>query len=255
MPYKAYLIDLDGTMYLGEQQIEAASDFVKLIKERNLPLLFVTNNSSAKPENVAKKLNDFDIPALEQEVLTSSMAAASYIADQKQGASVYMIGEEGLEHALTAKGLVFDDENPDFVVMGIDREVTYEKFAKACLAVRKGATFLSTNPDAALPTERGFLPGNGSLTSVVHYSTGVTPTYIGKPEAIMIEQALKQLNVRKEEAIMVGDNYATDIMAGINAGVDTLLVYTGVTTKEHLSSVEKMPTFEIQSLNEWKFDE
>jgi 4-nitrophenyl phosphatase len=254
MSYKAYLIDLDGTMYLGEQQIEAASDFVKRIKERNMPLLFVTNNSSAKPVNVAQKLNDFDIPALEEEVLTSSMAAASYIAEQKQDASVYMIGEEGLEHALKAKGLVMDDENPDFVVMGIDRHVTYEKLAKACLAVRKGATFLSTNPDAALPTERGFLPGNGSLTSVVHYSTGVAPTYIGKPEAIMIEQALKQLNVSKEDAIMVGDNYATDIMAGINAGVDTLLVYTGVTTKEHLSNVEKMPTFEIQSLDEWKFE-
>lgn len=119
------------------------------------------------------------------------------------------------------------DENPDFVVVGLDRDITYEKLAKACLAVRNGATFISTNGDIAIPTERGLLPGNGSLTSVVAVSTGVDPIFIGKPESIIMEQALKVLGIEKNEALMVGDNYDTDILAGINAGMHTLLVHTG----------------------------
>jgi 4-nitrophenyl phosphatase len=252
MKYKAYLIDLDGTMYLGEEKIEAASDFVKRIKEKGLPLRFVTNNSSTTPEKVAAKLNEFDIPATADEVLTSSTAAATYIAEKQKKAKVYMTGEEGLERALLDEGLIFQDSEPDYVVMGLDRKISYEKLAKACLAVRSGATFISTNPDRALPTERGFLPGNGSLTSVVAYSTGVAPIYIGKPEPIMIDIALKELNVSKEEAIMVGDNYATDILAGIHAGVDTLLVYTGVTTEEHLAKEKIKPTYEVKSLDDWE---
>jgi 4-nitrophenyl phosphatase len=252
MKYKAYLIDLDGTMYLGEQKIEAASDFVKRIKEKGLPIKFVTNNSSARPKDVSNKLNAFDIPATPEEILTSSMAAANYIYDRNKNATVYMTGEDGLSYALKEKGLTMIDEAPDFVVMGIDRQITYEKLAKACLAVRSGATFISTNPDAALPTERGFLPGNGSITSVVTYSTGVNPVFIGKPESIMIDQALKELGVSKEEAIMVGDNFHTDIKAGMNAGVDTLLIYTGVTSKEQVALESSKPTYEMNELSDWE---
>lgn len=187
--YKGYLIDLDGTMYKGAERIEDASDFVKRLQKEEIPYLFVTNNSSRTPKQVAEKLRHFDIPASEELVFTTSLATANYIYDLKKDASVYVIGEEGIRTALKEKGFTFAEEHADYVVMGIDRDINYEKLAIACLAVRNGATFISTNGDIALPTERGLLPGNGSLTAVIAVSTQTKPIFIGKPEAIIVEQA------------------------------------------------------------------
>ncbi|GIN88618.1 haloacid dehalogenase [Heyndrickxia sporothermodurans] len=249
--YKGYLIDLDGTMYRGSEKIDAAGDFIHRLKSRNIPYLFVTNNSSRTPEQVAKKLQKFDIPVEKNQIFTTSMATAEYIYEQNKNATVYAIGEEGLKTALKNKDLHFQEENPDYVVVGIDREINYEKLTLACLAVRKGATFISTNADIALPTERGFLPGNGSITSVITVSTQTNPIFIGKPESIIMNQALAYLGTKKEETIMVGDFYDTDILAGIRAGMDTLLVHTGVTTKEALQEKDEQPTYVVNSLDEW----
>lgn len=251
--YRGYLIDLDGTMYKGSERIEAASDFVKRLREKNIPYLFVTNNSSRTPAQVAEKLRGFDIPADENQVFTTSQATANYIYDREKAASVYVIGEEGIRTALEEKGFQYAGENADFVVVGIDRELTYEKLAIGCLAVRNGAVFVSTNADIALPTERGFMPGNGSITSVIAVSTQTKPIFIGKPESIIIEQALKVLGTNKEDTLMVGDYYDTDILAGINAGMDTLLVHTGVTTKDMLSNYDRKPTYSIDTLDDWAF--
>ncbi|AOZ89442.1 HAD family hydrolase [Bacillus xiamenensis] len=251
MKYKGYLIDLDGTMYKGTEKIEEAGQFVHKLNELNIPYLFVTNNSSRTPKQVAEKLVSFDIPATEEQVFTTSMATANYIAEQKKDASVYVIGEEGIKQAIEEKGLSFAQEDADFVVVGIDRGITYEKLAVGAIAIRQGAQFVSTNGDIAIPTERGLLPGNGSLTSVLTVTTTVQPTFIGKPESIIMEQAMRVLGTDVSETLMVGDNYDTDIMAGMNAGMDTLLVHTGVTTKELLQQVERQPTYVIDSLSEW----
>ncbi|MFC4323509.1 TIGR01457 family HAD-type hydrolase [Litchfieldia salsa] len=249
--YKGYLIDLDGTMYKGTEKIEAASDFVKALAEKQIPYLFVTNNSSRTPEQVAEKLTEFDIPTTKDHIFTTSQATANFISGKKSNASVYVIGEEGIRDSIVEKGLQINDMNPEFVVIGIDREITYEKLSIACLAVRQGATFISTNGDIAIPTERGLLPGNGALTSVITVSTGVQPIFIGKPESIIMEQALKVVGTSLEDTLMVGDNYDTDIMAGMNTGLDTLLVHTGVTTVEMLQSIERKPTYTVGSLEEW----
>lgn len=251
--YKGYLIDLDGTMYRGTELIQEAADFVHELRKRNIPYLFVTNNSSRTPAQVAEKLQQFSIPAEDHQVFTTSMATANYMYEQKQDASVYVIGEEGIRNALEEKGFSFAEENADFVVVGIDRSISYEKLATACLAVRNGATFISTNGDIAIPTERGLLPGNGSLTSVITVSTQIKPTFIGKPESIIMEQALQVLGTKKEESLMVGDNYDTDILAGMKAGMDTLLVHTGVTTRELLKGYEQKPTYVVDSLDRWEF--
>lgn len=251
MKYKGYLIDLDGTMYKGTEKIEEAGQFVQKLNELNIPYLFVTNNSSRTPKQVADKLVSFDIPATEEQVFTTSMATANYIAEQKKDASVYVIGEEGIKQAIEEKGLMFGQEDADFVVVGIDRDITYEKFAVGAIAIRQGAQFVSTNGDIAIPTERGLLPGNGSLTSVLTVTTTVKPTFIGKPESIIMEQAMRVIGTDLSETLMVGDNYDTDIMAGMNAGMDTLLVHTGVTTKELLQKYDKQPTYVIDSLSEW----
>ncbi|MCM3585050.1 TIGR01457 family HAD-type hydrolase [Mesobacillus maritimus] len=249
--YKGYLIDLDGTMYKGTEQIEEAADFINRLNKKGIPYLFVTNNSSRTPAQVAEKLTAFNIQADEKQVFTTSQATANYIYEKKQDATVYIIGEEGLRVALAEKNFVENGEAADFVVMGIDREISYEKLSVACLAVRNGATFISTNGDIAIPTERGLLPGNGSLTSVVAVSTQTKPIFIGKPESIIMNQALKVLGTSKDETLMVGDNYDTDILAGIKAGMDTLLVHTGVTTKEHLKQYKVQPTYTIDTLDQW----
>ncbi|KQL21085.1 TIGR01457 family HAD-type hydrolase [Cytobacillus solani] len=251
--YKGYLIDLDGTMYRGTELIKEAANFVNELIKLDLPYLFVTNNSSRTPQQVADKLCSFSIPATSKQIFTTSMATANYVYEQKNDASVYVIGEEGIRTALADKGLTFAEENADYVVVGIDRSINYEKLATACLAVRNGAAFISTNGDIAIPTERGLLPGNGSLTSVITVSTQTKPIFIGKPESIIMEQALQVLGTKKSETLMVGDNYDTDILAGMNAGMDTLLVHTGVTTKELLSNYEKKPTYVVKSLHQWKF--
>lgn len=251
--YEGYLIDLDGTMYRGNERIEEAVNFVKELASRNIPYLFVTNNSSKKCDQVAKVLNEMGIPATPEHVFTTSMATANYIANEKPNASIYMIGEEGLLDALTKKGFSFKNEAVDYVVIGIDRAITYEKFALACLAVRNGAKFISTNGDIALPTERGLMPGNGSLTSVIAVSTEVSPIFIGKPETIIVDQALQVIGTSREKTVMVGDNYHTDIMAGMNANMDTIMVHTGVTSKEQLATYANQPTYSFNSLREWLF--
>lgn len=249
--YEGYLIDLDGTMYRGTERIESAVHFVKRLRERDLPYLFVTNNSARTPAQVAEKLRSFDVPATEELVFTTSQATANYIYEKQPDASIYVIGEEGIRTELQKKGFQFVDEEAEFVVIGLDRNINYEKLATACLAIRNGAAFISTNADIAIPTERGLLPGNGSLTSVIRTSTQVEPIFIGKPEPIIMEQALKVLGISKERTLMIGDYYDTDIMAGMNSGIDTLLVHTGVTTKELLATYQVQPTYAIDSLDEW----
>ncbi len=250
--YDAFLMDLDGTVYKGKEKIPEAVEFVKTLKRNGLRYLFVTNNSTRTKEAVAEQLGGFGIPCTASDVLTTSMATAAYIKKKKPDATVYFIGEEGLRQAMREAGLVYQEDHPDFVAFGMDRGITYEKYAKACLAVRAGAKFISTNPDVALPNERGLMPGNGSLTSVITVSTGIQPVFIGKPEPIIIEQALEKLHATKERTLVIGDNYDTDIMAGIRAGIDTLMVLTGVTSEQQLRAKEIQPTYVVHSLAQWR---
>lgn len=250
--YDGYLIDLDGTVYKGKEKIDAAVEFVKTLQKKNIPYLFVTNNSTKPPQEVAKTLESMGIPASEKDIFTTSMATARYVSEEQPGANAYVIGEEGLIKAVEESGLNLVEANADYVIMGLDRYINYEKLAKAVLQVRAGAKFVATNGDVSLPTERGMMPGSGSIISVVSVSTGVDPVFIGKPESIIVEQALEVLGTSKEKTLMVGDNYDTDILAGIRAGIDSLLVYTGVTTAGQLKTVSEKPTFTVQSLDEWK---
>jgi len=250
--YKGYLIDLDGTMYRGHQPIDGASTFIEWLSQRKIPYLFVTNNSSVTKESVADKLQDMNIRASADRVITSSDAAVHYIKRIESNPKVYMIGEEGLRVALNVNDVpITNQKDANIVLIGLDRHITYEKLATAALAVQNGALLISTNQDAAIPSEHGFVPGNGSLTSVLSVSTGIDPIFIGKPETIMLENALEQLNAAKEDVIFVGDNYNTDITAGIRAKIDTLMVFTGVTRPEDLSNVNRQPTYRVNNLREW----
>lgn len=251
--YKGLLIDLDGTMYRGANVIEEAPQFVEQCREIGIPYLFLTNNSSKTPDQVAGKLNGMGIAASAENVYTSSMAAASYIDHHHPGANVYMIGEEGVEQELRHRKMTFVEEGADVVVVGIDRHLSYDKLGRAAMNIQNGARFVSTNGDKAIPSEEGFLPGNGAITEAIALTTGVRPVFTGKPEAIVVRQALERLGIDKEEALLVGDNYYTDILAGIHSGVDTLMVETGATSFRELNDVQAQPTYKIKTLDEWKF--
>ncbi|MFD2637756.1 TIGR01457 family HAD-type hydrolase [Piscibacillus salipiscarius] len=249
--YKGYLIDLDGTMYKGKSEIPEAKEFIRELQLRNIPFMFVTNNSSRTPGATAEKLKQFGIEAESHQVMTASLATAIHIHDEKPNATAYVIGEVGLTEALKEKGVQVVDGDADYVVMGIDRENTYRKLRDACLYVQEGAKFVATNPDIKVPTEKGLVPGNGAYVNLVENVTGVKPEIVGKPSGLMLQIALDYLGISQEEAIMVGDNYHTDILAGIHAGMDTLHVQTGVTTKDELTQFGIKPTYTIETLKDW----
>ncbi|KAF1305844.1 TIGR01457 family HAD-type hydrolase [Enterococcus saccharolyticus] len=255
MTYKGYLIDLDGTIYLGSQPIPAGKRFVEALQQRNLPFLFVTNNTTKAPEMVVQRLaNEFDIHVSAEHVYTASLATIDFMKEDNKGKRVYVVGEAGLIDLILAAGFEWDEENPDYVVVGLDSQVTYEKLTVATLAIQRGATFIGTNPDKNIPTERGLLPGAGSLIALLETATRVKPIYIGKPEAFIMEKALEHIGLRKEEVVMVGDNYETDIRSGINNGIDSLLVLSGFTPKGEVPHLPVAPTYVLDSLDEWDFD-
>lgn len=253
--YKGYLIDLDGTIYRGQEPIPAGKRFVDELKRRNLPFLFVTNNTTRSPETVSERLeNEFDIKVAPATIYTASLATIDFMKADNAGNKVFVIGEAGLIDLILAAGFTWEEENPDYVVVGLDNHVTYEKFVLATLAIQKGATFIGTNPDKNIPTERGLLPGAGSLISLVETATQTKPIYIGKPEAIIMDKALEKIGLAKKDVIMVGDNYETDICSGLNNGIDTLLVLSGFTQKAEVATLPEAPTFVLDSLDDWDFE-
>lgn len=254
MSYKGYLIDLDGTIYRGTEAIPAGKRFVEELQQRELPFLFVTNNTTKSPATVAKRLADeFDIHVAAETVYTASLATIDFMQTDRKGKKVFVIGESGLIDLILEAGFEWEEENPDYVVVGLDNYLTYEKVVTATLAIQKGATFIGTNPDKNIPTERGLLPGAGSVVSFVETATQTTPIYIGKPEAIIMDKAVEILGLQKEEVIMVGDNYETDIQAGIQNEIDTLLVLSGFTKAEDVPHLQVPATFVKNSLDEWQF--
>ena len=228
--------------------------YKRQLQARQLPFLFVTNNTTRTPETVADRLkNEFDIHVGPETVYTATLATIDYMRAHG-GTSFYAIGETGLIDLLLEAGFVWEETTPDYVVVGLDNQVTYEKFVTATLAIQKGATFIGTNPDKNIPTERGLLPGAGALVSFVATATQVEPIFIGKPEAVIMEAAVAKIGLKKDEVLMVGDNYLTDIRAGIDNGLDTLLVLTGFTPKAEVPELPVAPTFVLDSLDEWRFE-
>lgn len=250
--YGAYLLDLDGTIYRGTEIIPEAVQFIEQLRGAGIPFLYLTNNSTATADAFAKRLSDMGLPTTKEEVYTSSMATAAYLAEREEaGAHVYVIGETGLQTALKDRGFVLTDDNPKYVVVGLDREFTYEKMAIASRAIRNGATFIATNIDPALPTERGLFPGAGSLVAAVSTASATKPIAIGKPETIIVNYALEQLGKDRDETIIVGDNLHTDIEAGVKSGIDSLLVLTGYSTREDLAVSPFKPTHVEENLMTW----
>ena len=251
MKYKGYLIDLDGTIYKGKDRIPAGETFVHELQKRDIPYLFVTNNTTRTPESVKEMLaQNFNIDTPLSTVYTATLVTIDYMNDLGLEKTVYVVGEAGLKEAIKAAGYVEDKENPAYVVVGLIGKSTM-KICHSNSCYSKGAHFIGTNPDLNIPTERGLLPGAGSPIMLLEVATRVKPVYIGKPNAIIMDKAVEHLGLEREELIMVGDNYLTDIWAGIDNGIPTLLVTTGFTKAEEVAGLPIALTHVVSSLAEW----
>ncbi|MCS7458949.1 TIGR01457 family HAD-type hydrolase [Paenibacillus doosanensis] len=230
-----FLLDLDGTLYHGDRPIPGAAEFIQWLKKQRYPYLYVTNNSSRTPEQVAEHLGKVGIEAEPEEVLTTSQAAAMYMKEQGTGSKVYMIGETGLERAMLEAGFSIVTEGPvDFVVQGIDRSFNYEKLAQAVSLIRAGAGFVLTNPDHLLPWNHELRPGAGSIGAAIERASQTEPVVIGKPSPIIMNYAIRKLGLPAEQIWVVGDNLRTDIRGGVAAHCRTALVLTGLITRATL---------------------
>jgi 4-nitrophenyl phosphatase len=231
-----FIIDLDGTLYSGHNPIPEACEFIDLLQQKKLPFLLLTNNSSRLPEEVAAHLLEVTgIEVTTEEIFTSAQAAAQYITNQQKHASVYCIGEKGLQRAIEAEGHILTaSTQPDFVVQGIDRQFTYDKLEKAVQYIAEGAIFINTNPDHLLPSGDKPSPGAGSLASAIEMASQVKPIVIGKPSSIIMSYAIEQLRLPAADIWVVGDNILTDIGGGKLVGCRTALVLTGLATAENV---------------------
>lgn len=248
--YKGYLIDLDGTAYLGNEVIKETIQFTDALKEKGIPFLFVTNNSTKTETDVVNKLVSMGYNVDESNILTTAHATAMYVKKYHANEPAFVIGEGGIISALRDIDTPFVDNEHDakLVVVGLDSTVDYAKFSTAALAIRNGAEFISTNPDIAIPDSRGMLPGNGAQTKFLEETTQVKATIIGKPEKHIMQAALDELQLTNREVAMIGDNYDTDIMSGVNLDIDTIFVNTGLTRKEDLPNYEVQPTHVCDTL-------
>ncbi len=244
------LIDLDGVLYVGNAALPDARAFILWLRKRDITFRLVTNNATLTPEGYVKKLQAMDIEVREDEVFTSALATALFLRKQRGEQTAYVIGEEGLLTALSQAGVVFNQDRPDWVIVGLDRQVTYDKLATAALALQRGSRFLATNPDRSLPGETGLLPGAGAIQAALTATTGLSPKIIGKPEPLMLELATHQLGGSNADTAMLGDRLDTDIAAAVSAGVQSILVLTGVSSRDDVVSSPVKPEIIVDSLSD-----
>lgn len=254
-PYKGYLIDLDGTIYKGTEPLQEGIAFIKALQNKNIPFLFVTNNATKTPEMTCEQLAKMGITVTPQNVYTSALAALDYLLEHHSNQSGLVIGEPSLHQLIYENGFQKNDAiTADFVLQALDKQVIYDKLKIASLAIQNGAKYIVTNRDEQYPLEYGFIPGSGAITALLVAATRIEPVVIGKPSHYIMDGALKRLGMHKSDVIMVGDNYNTDILAGLNNGIDTLLTLTGVTTRQDIEQLtdDMKPTYVIDDLSQWK---
>ncbi|MBQ7339928.1 MAG: HAD family hydrolase [Clostridia bacterium] len=247
---KNFICDMDGVIYHGNRLIPKVKEFVTWLEESGKNYLFLTNSSERSPRELAQKLSRLGLNVGEEHFYTSALATASFLKGQCPNGSVYVIGEPGLVNALYDAGFSMNDVNPDYVVFGETRSLNYEKIEKAVKMVFKGAKLIGTNPDLTGPTEDGIVPACKSLISSIELTTGREAYFVGKPNPLMMRHALKKLNCSRVDAVMIGDRMDTDILAGLESELDTVLVLTGVTKKEDLVKFPYQPKFVLNDIGE-----
>ncbi len=252
---RLFVLDMDGTFYLGNRRLPGALEFVRYVQEKGRKILFFTNNSSRSPEVYRKRLADMDCPISRDQIMTSGDVTIAYLNETYPGRTVYLVGTPALEESFREGGVPLwekGDARPPIVVVGFDTTLTYEKLERACTFIREGSIFLATHLDINCPTEYGFMPDCGSFCAAITLSTGVKPKYLGKPFRETVDMVLLRTGTERKQTAFVGDRLYTDIATGVNHGANGLLVLTGETKPEDLAASDVKPDAVYRSLGEMK---
>jgi NagD protein len=231
-PTRTWLMDMDGVLVHEQNPIAGADRFLARLRELDLPFLVLTNNSIYTRRDLAARLRSSGLDVPEEAIWTSALATARFLQGQRPGGTAYVIGESGLTTALHEAGYTLSEREPDYVVLGETRTYSFERITQAIRLIHSGARFIATNPDPTGPTSDGVLPATGAVAALVSRATGVAPYFVGKPNPLMMRSALNALDAHSESTTMIGDRMDTDVVAGIEAGLETILVLTGVTTRQ-----------------------
>ena len=247
-PISAWLTDMDGVLVHEQQAIPGAAEFIGALRAADLPFLVLTNNSIYTRRDLAARLRLSGLEVPEDRIWTSANATAKFLDDQRPGGSAFVIGEAGLTTALHEIGYTQTERDPDYVVLGETRTYSFERITTAIRLIERGARFIATNPDATGPSPQGSLPATGSVAALITTATGVNPYFIGKPNPLMMRSALNQVGAHSESTAMVGDRMDTDVLSGLEAGLETILVLSGVATAGDVQRHPFRPTRIVDSV-------
>ncbi|MBR0445921.1 MAG: HAD family hydrolase [Oscillospiraceae bacterium] len=238
-----FICDMDGVIYHGNKILDGVAEFVNWMLENDKKFVFLTNSSERTPHELSMKLERMGLQVTPDHFYTSAMATAEFLHNQKPDSTAYVIGEAALTKALYDKGIYMNDVNPDYVVVGETSTYSFEKITKAINLVMKGAKLIGTNPDITGPVENGIFPATGSLIAPIEISTGKKAYFVGKPNPLMLRHGLNKLNCHSRDIAFIGDRMDTDIIAGIESNVDTVLVLSGVTAMEDIDKFPYRPKY------------
>lgn len=247
-PIECWMTDMDGVLVREGNIIPGADTLLSRLRDKGVPFLVLTNNSIHTPRDLRYRLQATGLDVPEDAIWTSALATAAFLNEQRPQGSAYVIGEAGLTTALHDIGYVITDRNPDYVVLGETRTYSFSSIATAMRLVERGCRFVATNPDATGPSPEGILPATGSVAAMISKATGVDPYFIGKPNPLMMRAALNRLGSHSESTVMVGDRMDTDILAGLEAGMRTVLVLSGITRESEIDRFPFRPTRVVSSV-------
>jgi NagD protein len=245
---KSWLMDMDGVLVREQNPVPGAQDFLAKLRELGLPFLVLTNNSIYTQRDLAARLRRSGLDVPEESIWTSALATAQFLGDQRPGGSAFVIGEAGLTTALHSVGYTLTERDPDYVVLGETRTYSFENITQAIRLISAGSRFIATNPDNVGPTPDGPLPATGAVAALISRATGVDPYYVGKPNPLMMRSALNAIEAHSETTAMIGDRMDTDVVAGLEAGLETILVLTGVTTPGEVERYSYQPSRIVDSV-------
>ena len=246
----AFICDMDGVIYHGNKILDGVSEFVNWLQENEKRFVFLTNSPERTPHELSMKLKRIGLDVGAEHFYTSAMATAAFLSSQSPDCTAYVIGEAALSKALYDSRIYMNDVNPDYVVVGETRTYSFEKIEKAIELVNKGAKLIGTNPDISGPTERGVMPATGALISPIEMATGKKAYFVGKPNPLMLRHGMNRLKCHSEDIAFIGDRMDTDIIAGIESNVDTILVLSGMTSKEDIKNFPYRPKYVLNGVGD-----
>jgi 5'-nucleotidase len=249
-PLKNYLIDMDGVLISGNTVIPGAQQFIERLNQKKTKYLVLTNNPMYTTKDLAHNLQKLGLEIPAELIFTSALATASFLQMQRPNGTAFVIGESGLTSALHDIGYIITEHDPDYVILGETRTYSLEGLTMGIRLIMDGARFVATNPDASGPTDAGIVPACGAVAALIEKVTGVSPFFVGKPNPLMVRTALNYLGVHSEDTVIVGDRMDTDIIGGVQNGMESILVLTGVTKQEQIERYPYIPTYVYQSVGE-----